>query len=92
MRDLELNWPTTVGVREDMRLIIYKPQETSLFSFLPMVPCFSFNYRVVLVKNAYGLRAISGGIACGQQGIGGANKVLLLDNRESMVLGIFMKY
>ena len=45
----------------------------------------------VLVRNAYGLRAISGGTACGQQGIGGANKVPLLDNRESAVLGIFMK-
>ena len=29
------------------------------FSFLPMVPRFSLNDRVVLVRNTYGLRAIS---------------------------------
>ena len=83
--------PTTVGIREDTRLIIYKPQETSPFPFLPRVPCFSLNDRVVLVRNAYGLRAISGGIACGQQGIGSVNKEPLLDNTKNAVLGIFMK-
>ena len=74
MRDLELNQPTIVGIREDTRLIIYKPQETSPFPFLPRVPCFSFNNRAVLVITAYGPRAISGGTACGKQGMGGMNK------------------
>ena len=36
------------------------------FSFLPRILLFSFNDRVVLVRNAYGLRAISGGTTCGQ--------------------------
>ena len=35
------------------------------FSFFPRVPRFSFNDKVVLVRNAYGLRALSGGTACG---------------------------
>ena len=63
----------------------------SLFPFLPRVPRFSFNDRAVLVRNAYGQRAISGGTACGQQGIGSANKVPLLDNKVSAVLEICMK-
>ena len=41
------------------------PRETSLFPFLPRVLRFSFYVRAVLVRNAYGLRAISGGTACG---------------------------
>ena len=44
-----------------------------------------------MVRNAYGIRDISGGTTYGQQGIGSANKVPLLENRESVVLGIFMK-
>ena len=60
------------------------------FPILPRVPLFSFNDRAVLVRNAYGLRVISGGTACGQQGIGNANKVPLLDNKVSVVLGISM--
>ena len=91
MRNLELNSPTIVGIREDTRLIIYKPRETSLFPFLPRVPHFSFNDKAVLVRNTYGLRVISGGTTCGQQGIGGVNKVPLLENRGSTVLGIFME-
>ena len=80
-----------VGIREDTRLIIYKPRKTSLFPFLPRVPYFSLNDRAVLVRNAYGLRAISGGTSCGQQGIGDANKVPLMDNRGSAMLGISME-
>ena len=45
---------------------------------------------VFLVRNAYGLRAIRDDTTCGQQGIGGANKVPLLDKGASAVLGIFM--
>ena len=44
---------------------------------------------MVLVRNAYGIRAISSGITCGQQGIGSARKVLLLGKGESAVLSIF---
>ena len=54
-----------------------------------MVPRFSLNDRVVLVRNTYGLRAISGGTTCGQQVIGGASKALLLGKGESAVLSIF---
>ena len=89
MRDLELNQPTIVGIRDISRIIIWNPRETSLFPFLPRVPRFSFNDRAVLVRNAYGLRAISSGTTCGQKGVGGANNVPLLDNRESAVLSIF---
>ena len=35
------------------------------FPFLPRVLCFSFNDRAVLVRNSYGLRAISGATTCG---------------------------
>ena len=66
MRDLKLNQPTAVGIRDISRLIIYKPQESSLFPFLPRVPCFSFNNRAVLVITAYGPRAMGSGTACGQ--------------------------
>ena len=46
---------------------------------------------MVQVRNAYGLRAISGGTACGKQGISGASKVPLMDKEESAVLSVFMK-
>ena len=46
---------------------------------------------MVQVKNAYGLKDISGGTDYGKQDIGGASKVPLMVNRESMVLSIFMK-
>ena len=61
------------------------------FPFLPRVPHFSFNNRVVLVITAYGPRAISGGTTCGKQRIGDVNKVPLLDNKVSVLLGICMK-
>ena len=62
------------------------------FSHLPRVPLFSFYDRAIQVRNTYGPRAISGGTAYGQQGIGGASKVLLMDKGESTVLSLFMKY
>ena len=46
---------------------------------------------MVQVKNSYGPRAISGGTAYGQQGIGGASNVPFMDKGESIVLSIFMK-
>ena len=66
MRDLELNQPIVVGIRDILRLIIYKPQESSLFTFLPRVPQFSFFDREVLVITTYGPRVTGGGTACGQ--------------------------
>ena len=72
-----------------MRLVFEKPREASLFLILPRVPLFSFYDKAVQVRNAYGLRAISSGTTCGQQGIGDVNKIPLLDNRESAVLSIF---
>ena len=62
------------------------------FSLFTQGTVFSFNDRAVLVINAYGLRAISGGTASGQQGIDGVNKVPLLVKWESVVLGIFKEY
>ena len=46
---------------------------------------------MVLVITAYEPRAISGGTICVQQGIGGANKVPLMDKGSRAVLGICMK-
>ena len=74
MGDLKLNRPTIVGIRDISSLIIQKPREASLFPFLPRVLCFSFSDRAVLEITAYGLRAIRGGTACGQQSRGSANK------------------
>ena len=47
---------------------------------------------MVQVRKAYGPRAISGGTAYVQQGIGGVSKVPLMDKGESEMLSIFMKY
>ena len=66
MRDLELNQPTVVGIRDILRLIIYKTREASLFTLLPKVPRFSFYDRAVLVITAYGPRVTGIGTACGQ--------------------------
>ena len=41
-------------------------------------------------QNAYGTKAISSGTAYGKQDTGGASKVLLMVNRESALLSIFM--
>ena len=91
MGDLKLNLPTMIGIRENTRLMIYKPRETSLFSHLPRVPPFASYDKAVQVKNAYGPNAISGGRAYGEQDKCGASKVLLMVNGESVVLSIFMK-
>ena len=72
--------------------MIQKPQETSLFLILPRVPLFASYDRAVQVKYAYGIKAISGGTAYGKQDTGGVRKVPLMDNEESMMLSIFMKY
>ena len=72
--------------------MIQKPRETSLFPILPRVLLFASYDRVVQVKNAYGLKDISGGTDYGKQDTGGASKVPLTDNEESAVLSIFMKY
>ena len=71
--------------------MIQKPRETSPFPILPRVPLLSSYDRAVQVKNTYRPKAISGGTSYGKQDIGGARKVPLLDNEESMVLIIFMK-
>ena len=42
-------------------------------------------------KTIFQYKRWSGHTAYGKQEIGGANKVSLLDNKESAVLGIFMK-
>ena len=47
---------------------------------------------MVQVKNTYGPKAIRDGTAYGKKYTGGAIKVLLMVNRESVVLSIFMKY
>ena len=67
-----------------------KPRETSLFPNLPRVPLFSSYDRAVQVKNAYGPKAICGGIAYGKQDTGDASKVPLMVNGKSVVLSIFM--
>ena len=72
--------------------MIQKPRETSLFPILHRVPLFASYDREVQVKNSYGPKAISGGTAYGKQGTGGVIKVPLMDNKESMVLSLFMKY
>ena len=43
------------------------------------------------MRNAYGPKITSGGTAYGKQDTGGVSKVLLMVNRESTVLSIFMK-
>ena len=42
------------------------------------------------MRNAYGPKAIGGGTAYGKQDEGSVSKVLLMVNRESVVLSIFM--
>ena len=54
MGDLKLNRPTILGIREDMRFVIWKTQETSLFPILLRVPPFASYDRAVQAKNAYG--------------------------------------
>ena len=72
--------------------MIQKPQETSIFPFLPKVPCFSSYDRGVQVRTAYGPRATGGGTSYGKQQKGGESKEPLMANKESVVPGIFMKY
>ena len=72
--------------------MIQKPQETSIFPILPKVPLFSSYDRAVQVKNTSRPKAISSGTAYGKQDTGGARKVPLMDNEESAVLSLFMKY
>ena len=71
--------------------MIQKPLETSIFLILPKVLPFALYDKAVQVKNAYGPKAISDGTAYGKQDTGGASKVPLMVNRESVVLSIFMK-
>ena len=80
-----------IGIKEDMKLMIQKPQETFLFPILPRVPLFSSYDRVVSIRNSYGPKATGDGITYGKQDTGGASKEPLMDNRESVVLSIFMK-
>ena len=70
--------------------MIQKPRETSIFPILPRVPLFSSSDRAVQVRTASGPKAKGGGTAYGKQDTGGANKVPLMVNKESMVLNIFM--
>ena len=71
--------------------MIQKPQETSLFPILPKVPLFASYDKVVQVKNTYGPKAISSGIAYGKQDTGGVSKVLLMGHKESTVLSFSMQ-
>ena len=71
--------------------MIQKPREMSLFPILPRVPLFSSYDREIQDRTAYGPKAICGGTAYGKQDTGGASKVPLMVNMESVVLSIFMK-
>ena len=43
------------------------------------------------MRNTYGPKTIGSGTTYGKQDIGGVSKVPLMDNKESVVLSIFMK-
>ena len=72
--------------------MIQKPRETSLVPHFTQGTTFSSYDRVVQVKSTYGPKAISGGTTYGKQDTGSTRKVPLMDNEESTVLSIFMKY
>ena len=72
-------------------LMIQKLRESSLFLILPRVPRFSSYDKAVQVGTAYGPRTIGDCTTYGKQQKGGASKEPLMDNKESAVLGIFMK-